>query len=66
LDDDFDDLDAEIFLSALSGRNPKQRRIIDGLIATMQAIGDDEIAARWLKRSRRQILDELNEAGRWP
>ena len=63
MDDDFDELDAGLFLTAMADLNPMQRLIIDGVMATLQAIDDEEVAARWLKRNRRQILAELHRAG---
>jgi len=44
--------------------NTKQRRIIGGVVAMLQAFDDDGAARRWLKQYEQSILEQLRQA-RW-
>jgi hypothetical protein len=49
-------------LDVIRKLNPKQREIILGKIATLQAFDDDEASVRWIERNRNAILSQLNDA----
>lgn len=49
-------------VDAIHKLNPKQREIILGKIATLQAFDDDEASIRWIERNRDAILAQLKDA----
>ena len=49
-------------LDAIRNLNPKQREIILGKIATLQAFDDDEASIRWFERNHEAILSQLKDA----
>ena len=50
------------FFAAIRRVNPKQRVVILGTIATMQAFDDDDAAIRWFERNRDAILKQIKDA----
>ena len=60
LDDDEQDL-ADL-MQRIDQLNTKQRRIIGGVVATLQAFDDDGAARRWLQQQVPAIRAELKRA----
>jgi hypothetical protein len=52
----------EKILDAIRKLNPKQRVIILGKIAMMQAFDDDDAAIRWFERNRDVIRAQIKDA----
>ena len=42
--------------------NHEQRRIVGGVVATLQGFDDDVAARRWIEQHQQSILDELRRA----
>jgi hypothetical protein len=42
--------------------NPKQRRIVGGVVSTLQSFDDDGTARRWIEQYEQSILAELRRA----
>jgi hypothetical protein len=49
-------------LDAIRNLNPKQRSIILGTIAILQAFADDEASISWIERNCNAILSQLKRA----
>jgi hypothetical protein len=57
-----DEEEHDRILDAIRNLNPKQREIILGKIATLQAFDDEEAAIRWLERNRDAIRAQIKDA----
>ncbi len=62
MDEDMDRLNDRLIATAIGRLNTRQRAIVGGVIATVQAIDSDTAAVKWLEASRDRIRNELRDA----
>jgi len=59
---DEDQEQRERIIDGIRKLTPKQRAVILGKMATLQAFDDDAAADRWLERNREAILAQIKDA----
>jgi hypothetical protein len=62
MDEEIDRLNDQLIAKAIGRLNTKQRAIVGGVLATVQAIDSDTAAVKWLEASRDRIRNELRDA----
>ena len=60
--DDDTEQDLADLMQRIDRLNREQRRIIGGVVATLQGFDDDGAARRWIEHHQQSILDELRRA----
>jgi hypothetical protein len=56
------ELDLADLMQRIDRMNAEQRRIVGGVVATLQSFDDDGAARRWIEQHEQSILEELRRA----